>query len=103
MKRRVLLIVALAILVWAVSAACLVLPQVRKSHGDPDEFQARQVLDEGITVPKSSTDTVGRNCEGQPPANPCRAQCAKRNRVNADHQRLRVSITFSGGIIFLER
>jgi hypothetical protein len=103
MKRIVFLIMALALLALATSALSLVRPQTRRCNGDPDEFQARQVLDEGIAVAGSSLDAGGKRGDGQPPSNASRAKSTRQSEVKGRNQRPLISITFSGRTIFLER
>lgn len=103
MKRIVFLITVVAVLALAASALSLVHPQGRRANGDPDEFQARQVLDEGITVAGSSLDAGSRSSEGQPSASALRAKTARQFEIRGRGKRPRVTLTFSGRTIFLER
>ena len=101
MKRQVLIVVVAAILIEAATAASSGLPKVR-SHGDPDEFQSRQVLDEGFAVRDWGplTDTGGGPVP--PQGDGVRPKSAERrearNLVSPSF-----SIHFSGRTVFLER
>lgn len=103
MKRIVFLVVALAVLAVSADALALARPQGRRSNGDPDEFQARQVLDEGIVVKDPSLDAGGKSGTEQPPSAASRTKSARRFEVRERIQRPRISITFSGRTIFLEQ
>lgn len=103
MKRIVLVIAAVMVLALTTSALSLVRPQGRRSNGDPDEFQARQSLDEGILVAGTSLDASGKTSEGQPPSKASGRKATGQLEVRGPRRRQRVSITFSGRTIFLER
>jgi len=109
MKRVVLSIMAAAILIAAASAASSVLPQTRRTNGDPDEFQARHVFDEGFTV-RDSEILTGTDHKPTPPESGAVRPGPRARTEKAQHAQFAkhswrpfVSVGFSGRIIFLER
>lgn len=101
MKKQILIIAAAAVLGVATGVGSSESPKGR-INGDPDEFQSRQVLDEGIAV-RDSDPWIGTGGRPVPPAgDQCRPKPAKRrevrNLVNPSF-----SIDFSGKTVFLER
>jgi hypothetical protein len=54
--RNLLITLVLVVLLWSGTAVGSSLPYARRSNGDPDEFQARQVMDEGIVLGRAALD-----------------------------------------------
>lgn len=101
MKKQVLVIAVVAVLIEASGAAASVLPKVR-SHGDPDEFQSRQVLDEGFAVRDFGPLPDAGEGEAPPQSEGCRTRSAKGREVKNIVSRS-LSIDFSGKSVFLDR
>jgi hypothetical protein len=101
MKRNLLICLALLAASWG-TAVGSVLPDARRSNGDPDEFQARQVLDEGITLERAALDAGSGRGDG---VSEGARKPARSSRARAHHPvgRGRLAVTLSGKHVFLER
>lgn len=101
MKRNLLVGLALLGVFWATTAAGATLPGARRCNGDPDEFQARQVLDEGITQERTALDAgPGRGGGGEGSRKPMPSRQAW---AHYPVGRGRPAMTLSGKHFFLER
>lgn len=104
-KRNLLMSLMLSLALLAGSsgaAAASILPDARRCNGDPDEFQARQVLDEGIVLGRGALDAQpGRDgAAGGEVRQPMRSA---RERVDRPLGRGRFVVALSGKHVFLER
>ena len=103
MKRTAILILAASILFGATSVMAQTLPLARRSSGDPDEFQARRVLDNGLPIEGTAIDD---GSGGKPPARPEDSRMpGSARRIGVDWRVgfSRFSKTFSGKTILLEK
>lgn len=101
MRRNLLIGLVLLAASWG-TATGTTLTDARRCNGDPDEFQARQVLDEGIVLGRGALDAgiggAGENCgEARKPAQ------SSRERAYHPAGRGRITVTLPGKHIFLER
>lgn len=101
MKRNLLIGLALLAVAWG-SAAGSTLPDARRCNGDPDEFQARQVLDEGVTLDRAGLDAGGRRSDGAGDATR-KPGFSRREQICHPLGRGRFAVTLSGKYFFLER
>jgi hypothetical protein len=100
MTGKTLLVLAAIFLVAVSGAQGLTLPTAVRASGDPDEFQARQVLDEGlvlghtIDLPECGTDNngFGVRAGGADSARRTKAGCWAGRPVG----RARISVAISG-------
>jgi hypothetical protein len=101
MKRNLLICLALLAVSWGVAAGST-LSDARRCNGDPDEFQARQVLDEGITLERAALD-AGPGRGGAAAEETRRPALSSRARAYRPSGRGRLAVTLSGKHIFLEK
>jgi hypothetical protein len=103
MKKLVLVVVAASLLLGSVSVLACTLPLARRCDGDPDEFQARKVIDGG--EPRLGFAHAGGGDVVRPVMSARLREAAPGGEQNAARGagRLRLSVVLFGRVFFLGR
>jgi hypothetical protein len=101
MRILVMLLVASALVLVSTGAYGDTRTNARRCDGDPDEFQARQVLDEGIVLERTALDTGVRDDGVR--SSTYRAVSVRRTPAKGPARRARITMTLSGKFFFLEK